>query len=297
MLISLIDINYTMAQSTVTQTKTTSATGTAVMVATAVLVATVVGTTIGITQWQQNAALVVDDLNINGSIADATSFTDDITVFRGENAAGSTYGQAIAASGDINSDGREDLIVTDTAVETADGGRGTVYLYFGSETGPSTTPDWETFVDMSGFGYALANNCDVNADGYDDVIVSARSEGSSAQGQVLIYYGSATTPTTGDPDARLIGADGSQYFGQSLVCLSNSGHGGQDLVVYTGNYESGQSALSLYYASSSGLSATPDWIYVSGSNFFEKSVNLANLGDVNSDGYQDLGFGKPLSEL
>lgn len=282
-----------MAQSTMTQTKTTSATGTAVMVATAVLVATVVGTTIGITQWQQKAALVIDDLdNVNTALDSG----DPDIVLRIDDAEDTALDR-VEDVGDINGDGYDDLVASGRIYA---GEGGSLSGFFGGATTVSTTPDWYIYSDESDFAYSLAAAGDVNGDGYDDVMTGVRSAGEDQAGAAMIYYGSATGPTTDveSPDWRVDGLAGNQYFGQAVAGLGDvNGDSYDDVAVFTGASTcldgSGDSGIAVFHGSSTGPATTANWTYCSDFSYTEGSMNLASAGDVNGDGYADLVFGNP----
>ncbi len=263
-----------------TKTETSSVVGTSVAVTVAVVLAVAIGTGIGVSQWQQSnkAALTVEDLDVE------TTLDDDAIVLRDSGMAGSEYGRVVANAGDTNGDTYEDLLVTDV-------GSDTVYLYFGGATTLDTTVDW-TMIGSDDFGYSAAGAGDVNADGYADVVIGARSVGTDAQGSVTMYYGSTTGPAT-TADWQVDGGEGGQYFGQTVAGIGDvSNDGYDDVAVFRGITPTYQSDVTVYYGGTTGPDTTSDWSYTSDNSFTEQSVNLASA-DVNGDGYADLIFGNP----
>ena len=87
------------------------------------------------------------------------------------NQADSRFGEEVASAGDVNGDGYDDIIVG--AEDFNNEGR--AFVYYGSPTGPSTTPSWTVEPAHLGaeFGQSVASAGDVNNDGYDDMIVGA----------------------------------------------------------------------------------------------------------------------------
>jgi hypothetical protein len=104
-------------------------------------------------------------------------------------AAGDAFGAAVAAAGDVNADGYDDVLI---GAPDASSGAGEAYLYHGSSTGLITSPV-NTFTGATtsdGLGTALSAAGDVNADGYDDILVSSPGA-NSALGQVDLHLGCA----------------------------------------------------------------------------------------------------------
>ncbi|MSR61048.1 MAG: hypothetical protein EXS08_01190 [Planctomycetes bacterium] len=85
-------------------------------------------------------------------------------------ASGARFGASLAAWGDVNGDGFDDLIV---GAPNSGGGR--AYVYAGSALGLSSVPPWvvESPEFRAAFASSVSSAGDVNGDGYDDVLVGA----------------------------------------------------------------------------------------------------------------------------
>ena len=146
-------------------------------------------------------------------------------------------GRSVGSAGDVNGDGFDDLLIGATLADRGDDNTGEVYVLFGTGaavTAPielaSLTPD-QGFI-MSGIaspdqlGYDVSAAGDINGDGFDDIIVSARF-GNGSTGSAYVIFGGATGTVlgrsiTGSAAAdTLVGAAGSDVI---------TGGGGADAI-------------------------------------------------------------------
>ncbi len=116
---------------------------------------------------------------------------------------GAYFGTSVAGAGDVNGDGYDDVIVGApdyTSDPDNQSSEGAVFVFYGSPSGLSATPDWivESNQANAVFGTSVATAGDVDNDGYDDVIVGAPgySNGEINEGAAFVYYGSAMGPIT-----------------------------------------------------------------------------------------------------
>lgn len=112
------------------------------------------------------------------------------------------FGYEMAAGCDINGDGFPDAVLTNRGSF----GEGSVFVYFGSATGLSTTPAHE-ITDMdtsalagSGLGESLACNGDFNSDGFADIAIGAFDGESNLRGGAVVLGGGAS----GSPATRVL---------------------------------------------------------------------------------------------
>ncbi len=208
------------------------------------------------------------------------------------------------AVGDVNGDGFGDVIVGSISWEddVATPGEGQVSVFHGTAGTPDTVPAWTAQVDESGdfFGFAVASAGDVNADGFDDVIVGTPFfDASSADGGgAWMYLGSATGAEAEASWHKESDQAGSQH-GFSIASAGDvNGDGFDDVVVGAPYYESSDATAEegralLFLGSASGLEELPVWTAegeLGGATF---AWSVASAGDVNGDGFDDIVVGAP----
>jgi subtilisin-like proprotein convertase family protein len=212
--------------------------------------------------------------------------------------ASANFGRSVATAGDVNGDGYADVIVGAYRYDNGQADEGAAFVYHGSATGLSTSPDWTAESNWAGarFGRSVAPAGDVNGDGYTDVIVGAYaySNGQSFEGAAFVYHGSATgLSSTADWTAE--SNQGGAYFGFSVSTAGDvNGDGYSDVIVGAYSYDNGQTdegqAL-VYHGSAIGLSDTANWTAESNQGGAGFGFSVSTTGDVNGDGYSDVMVG------
>jgi hypothetical protein len=196
------------------------------------------------------------------------------------------FGQSVCGAGDVNGDGYDDLIIGAPDNSTNGAYAGAAFIYYGGKNFDSV-PDvvLNDSAEKEYFGYSVSRAGDINADGYDDVIVGTSS---SSKGKAFAYFG-------GDPmdsvcDLVMYAPKKDCFFGQSVSDAGDvNGDGVADFIV--GARDNGLTVYAGYayiflggrsIDNSSDITLTG---YQSGSSF---GCSVSGAGDVNGDGYDDI---------
>jgi hypothetical protein len=222
----------------------------------------------------------------------------------GEVEKGDEFGFSVAAAGDLNGDGWDDVVVGAPGYGNGDNPppeRGRVYVFYGHpDTGPSLTPDWTFEIAQrdARLGVAVASAGNVNGDAFDDLIVGAQGyDGDqSNEGAAFVFYGSAAGPITTTywmTESHQVGA----LFGMSVSSAGDvNGDTYDDVIVGAPQFdrtETNEGAAFVYYGSAAGLSIAPAWTAAGGQAAAEFGAAVSTAGYVNDDVYADILVGAP----
>ncbi len=223
------------------------------------------------------------------------------------NQADARLGESVAGAGDVNGDGYDDVIVGAPYYDAGQSDEGAAFVFLGSTSGiadgnpANAATQLESDQAGAWLGRSVAGAGDVNADGYDDVIVGARSydAGEISEGAAFVFLGSASGIADGKPRraaARLQSDEPNAWLGWGVAGAGDvNGDGYDDVIVGAPGYSGGGAAF-VFLGSATGIVAEgyPDnadvWLesdQVSG--LLGESV--AGAGDVNGDGYDDVVVG------
>ena len=207
----------------------------------------------------------------------------------------------IAAAGDVDGDGIGDVIVGAAFAFAGDEGSATIYR--GARTGPSPTVGDAITGSALGInlGVDVAGVGDVNADGYDDVLVGAHnwSNGEAGEGAAFLYLGTATgidpTSPSWSAESDVVLAN----FGERLSGAGDvNGDGFADWLVGAPDWSSatvgGAGRIYLYLGSANVAGTTAAWEFSPTGPNTRLGSDVGGGGDVNGDGYADLVAGARL---
>jgi hypothetical protein len=206
--------------------------------------------------------------------------------------AGTNFGGALTV-GDFNADGKADLAVGAISYSS---GTGRAYVFYGGNmvNEPATNADIILTGEVSNsyFGTKLVTG-DLNADGRDDLIVSADTH-NSWTGRVYVFYGgSIVTENASAADVLLTGQQTINYFGSALTVGDFNFDGKDDLAVGAYQYTSQGRAYIFYGGSMVSENASGADIILTGGSFNDYFGRSLTTGDLNTDGKDDLVVGAP----
>ena len=208
-------------------------------------------------------------------------------------------GRSVAAAGDIDGDGFDDVLVGAFGNGDAGTGAGAAYLILGSSSPTSTSLGAE--IEYTGAnagdeaGISVSGAGDVDGDGYPDMLVGADGVGGSATGAAYLLLGSALPSSQSLASAvSFLGANPGDYTGTAVSGVGDvDGDGHPDLMIGApgANSEAGASYL-VYGSSSPAPENLVGCLTFSGENASDYSgVSVSGVGDVDADGQADLLIG------
>jgi hypothetical protein len=223
------------------------------------------------------------------------------------NSAEAKLGYSVAIAGDVNGDGKSDVVVGEPLYTNGNTNEGGANLYLGTDLRLATPADWQLPSGViAQLGASVAGGGDWNGDGYADVAVSAPQydAGMAYEGTVWAFYGGPN----GISDSPSWAVVGDQYKGTVGTSIANAGDvngdGFDDLIVGAAGYSSSSSLAQgrafLFVGGPlglpGGLSATlanASWHAETSQNNASLGQSVASAGDVNGDGYADVLVGAP----
>ena len=233
--------------------------------------------------------------------------------------AGDFSGYSVA-TGDVNGDGYDDVIIGAQYADYNGINSGSTYVVFGKESGFSRTTGLSELDGSDGFridgenshnysGGSVSSAGDVNGDGYDDIIVSARSTDSNehrGNGSSYVIFGKESGFSRTMDLSELDGSNGFRMdlSGRSISSAGDiNGDGYDDIIIAASSFGAASSLGPLTYVvfgKESGFSRTVDLSELDGSDGFginRSGVSISSAGDFNGDGYDDIIIGAPRAGL
>ena len=213
---------------------------------------------------------------------------------------GEDFGFAVAAAGDVNHDGFDDIVIGAPRYNGDQSREGRVYAFYGSAAGLPATPDWQMESNLveAYLGWSVATAGDVNKDGYADVLIGAKwaTNTFTNEGLAQLYLGSAAGLASA-PAWQRFGEQTGASFGTAVSTAGDLNQDGYaDFMVGAPQHngsEEDAGEVQIFCGASGGPAAEPCQI-ISGTQLSEQlGTALDGGGDVNGDDLDDIIIGAP----
>jgi hypothetical protein len=206
------------------------------------------------------------------------------------------YGIDVDSVGDINGDGFDDLLV---GADGVDQDTGRAMLMLGGPTGLYEDPVWAWTGENEGdrFGHSVAGLGRLNNDPYLDFAVGAPfAPSGKSLGKVYIFYGKSDIGSIIPDPEPLEGEMLRSFFGLNVRYAGDINNDTfSDLIISAPDYDAGNiegaGRVEVYVGGEQGVVKKPVRILEGVGEDAHLGTTVACLGDVNNDGYDDIGIG------
>ncbi len=237
---------------------------------------------------------------------------------------GLDYAGSTLATGDINGDNRDDIIIGASRAEGPSNSRtegGEVYIIYGdTKANLGSQKDLATDADLviygaddhDQFGHSLASG-DINGDGRDDIIIGAEDSDGVANsrynsGETYIFYGAGSLPGTWDlstvaASVTIYGGDVGDGAGSAVAAAKINNDNFADILIgagsgdgYNNQREDAGEAYVIYGDTTANLGTALDLasdsdIILYGVSPHDHTGSTVALGDLDGNGKSDIIIG------
>lgn len=222
-------------------------------------------------------------------------------------------GYAISAVGDLNADGFDDFMFGTIYEDSAASNAGAAYIVYGQTEQFSDEVDISSFPKYTGsssrdkFGLALAGAGDLNADGFDDLLLGGPRLGDDRNGQVFIAYGGTNQLSGGEitdiPDVFSGEADFDEA-GSSVAGMGDvNGDGFPDMLIGTPGSDitddnAGAAYIIFGQVEHYGAQSLSEADTILRGEIAGEAAGavVAGAGDIDADGFSDILISAPGSD-
>ena len=234
--------------------------------------------------------------------------------FKMSGGSGDRAGWSVDTAGDINGDGKDDLLISAYRADAASDAinSGVQYVVFGKSK--SDFDSSFTLKDLDGTdgfrlngpntndysGWSVSTAGDMNNDGYDDIIIGIPERTNTDKPGAFVYFGKSGGFTkeveldtlNGSNGFKILGTPGN-HLGWSVSNAGDiNGDGYQDLIVSEMGWEGpdvGLGRVHIYHGNAT-LESDPTTINGTADNVI-LGYSILGVGDANGDGFDDIVIG------
>jgi hypothetical protein len=208
---------------------------------------------------------------------------------------GDNLGIAVDGAGDLNGDGKDDLVIGARSNDAPGIQAGQVYVFHGPVAGNLTPSQANGVISGSEFeelGVAVAGVGDVNGDGRDDLLLGAHMFGAGI-GRAYLFHGPVVgARTSASAEAIITGEFSSDSFGVAVAGGDFNHDGRSDLLVGAPHgpidfLDPGRAYI--FHGPVAGqISAAAADVIFHGEELNDMFGSDVSAGDLNGDGFDDL---------
>ena len=212
-------------------------------------------------------------------------------------------GWQVAPAGDVNGDGVTDFIVGDPSNSSVAQFAGRAYLFLGPLTSDIDTSKAVATISAEAFGdnlgFSVASAGDVNGDGFDDILIGARSNDDNGiqSGRVYLFYGPVSGSLAATTADAIIEGAAFDEIGRAVAPLGDVNGDGFDDIVVGSDIAGGGSRgeIFIFNGPLSGTRTVASADATITGSFANESfgASIASAGDINGDGVNDIIVGAP----
>ena len=244
-----------------------------------------------------NVTFVLPQGNQTGQVTvyyggSAMTFGRNIT----QTSEGPFFGRSIAGGGDLNGDGLGDLVITNTGTEQNPQGYSSVEIFYASNTsGFSGSPDYILLSNAQGrlFGGQAEMIGDINADGYDELLISElynQTSGVYLSGKVILVEGGEGIQSS--PFWTKTGVTANEMLGTNFAPAGDVNEDGYDDLLIASREADRSGRIDLILGGPDGF-RTDVQTLMSGASSQENLGILISTGfDIDGDGLGEIAVSK-----